>query len=82
MKFIAEFTDILVPTIFGHRISIEGNPVKLLYILMQCIRGNMLFDLRGPSVLTCEQKSRIRKSIALIQVYRTPAIIFHLADFF
>lgn len=47
MKFIAEFTDIPVPTIFGHRTSIEGNPVKLPYMLIQCIRGNMLFDLGG-----------------------------------
>jgi hypothetical protein len=78
MKYVAKFTDILVPTIFGYRTSIDGNAVKLPYILMQCIRGNMLYDLGGPSILTSEQKSRIRKSIASIQVCGTPTIIFLL----
>ncbi|KAF4627968.1 hypothetical protein G7Y89_g10190 [Cudoniella acicularis] len=80
MKFIAEFTDIPVPTIFGHRTSIDGNPVKLPYMLMQCIRGNMLFDLGGPSILTGEQKSRIRKSIALIQCQMATASINKLGS--
>jgi hypothetical protein len=78
MKYIAKFTDIPVPTIFGYRTSIDGNPVKLPYMLMQCIRGNMLYDLGGFSILTSEQKSRIRKSIASIQVCGTPPIIFLL----
>ena len=72
MKFYAESTDIPVPTIFGHRTFIDGNPVKLPYMLMQCIKGNMLFDLGGPGILTGEQKRRIRKSIALIQVWWNP----------
>ncbi len=75
MKYIEKFTDIPVPTIFGHSTSIDGNPVKLPYMLMQCIRGNMLFDLGGPGILTGEQKSRIRKSIASIQVCGTPSIV-------
>ena len=82
MKFIAESTDIPVPTIFGHRTSIEGNPVKLPYMLMQCIRGNMLFDLGGPGILTSEQKSRIQKSIASIQVWWNPYHYFSSAYFF
>jgi hypothetical protein len=76
MKFIAKSTGIPVPTIFGYRTSIDGNPVKLPYMLMQCIRGNMLFDLGGPGILTSEQKSRIRKSIASIQVCGTPLPLF------
>jgi hypothetical protein len=44
MKYIVEFTTSLVPTIFGFVSSIDGNPVKLPYVLMQCIRGNMLYD--------------------------------------
>lgn len=75
MKYIAKFTNIPVPTILGHRTSIDGNPVRLPYMLMQCIRGNMLFDLGGPGILNCEQKSRIRKSIASIQVCGTPIFI-------
>ena len=78
MKYYAECTDIPVPTIFGYRTSIAGNTVKLPYMLMQCIRGNMLFDLGGPGVLNHEQRSRIRKSIALIQVCRTLPSIFVL----
>jgi hypothetical protein len=78
MKFYANFPNIPVPMIFGHRTSIDGNPVKLPYMLMQCIKGNMLFDLGGPGILTGEQKSRIRKSIASIQVRGTPTIIFIL----
>ncbi|KAH9216041.1 hypothetical protein DL95DRAFT_522932 [Leptodontidium sp. 2 PMI_412] len=54
MKYYAECTDIPVPTIFGYRTSIDGNPVKLPYMLMQCIRGNMLFDLGGPGILDDE----------------------------
>jgi hypothetical protein len=59
MKYIAKFTNILVLTVFRYRTSIDGSPAKLPYMLMQCIRGNMLFDLGGPSILTSEQKSRI-----------------------
>lgn len=76
MKFIAKSTSIPIPTIFGYRISIDGNPVKLPYMLMQCMRGNMLFDLGGPGILTNEQKSRIRKSIASIQVCRNLLPLF------
>jgi hypothetical protein len=76
MEFYAESTDIPVPTIFGHRTSIDGNPVKLPYMLMQYIRGNMLFDLGGPGILTDEQKKRIRKSIASIQVWWNPLPLF------
>ncbi|KAH6724277.1 hypothetical protein BKA61DRAFT_627028 [Leptodontidium sp. MPI-SDFR-AT-0119] len=67
MKYYAECTDIPVPTIFEYRTSIDGNPVKLPYMLMQCIRGNMLFDLGGPGILDDEQRSTIRKSIVLMQ---------------
>ena len=68
MRYIAESTNIPVPTVFGHRAYIEGNPVKLPYMLMECIRGNMLFDLGGPEILTADQRRKIRKSIASIQV--------------
>ena len=79
MKYYAECTDIPVPTIFGYRTSIDGNTVKLPYMLMQCIRGNMLFDLGGPGILNNEQKSGIRKSIASIQVCRNSYQYFRLA---
>lgn len=68
MMYIAEFTNIPVPMIFEYRTSINGNPIRLPDILMQCIRGNMLFDLGGPDMLTGEQKSRVWKTIASIQV--------------
>lgn len=68
MKFIAQTTDILVPKVFGYQTFIDGNPVRLPYLLMQCIEGNMLFDLGGPSVLTVDQRAKIRRSIASIQV--------------
>ncbi|KAG9228377.1 hypothetical protein BJ875DRAFT_389546 [Amylocarpus encephaloides] len=80
MKYYAECTDILVLTIFGYRTSIEGNTIKLPYMLMQCIRGNMLFDLRGPAMHNNEEKSRIQKSIALIQCQVTTAKIDKLGS--
>jgi len=67
MKFIAQTTDIPVPKVFGYKTCIDGNPVKLPYLLMQCIEGNILFDLGGPNVLTDEQRAKIRMSIASIQ---------------
>jgi hypothetical protein len=36
---------------------------------MQCIKGNMLYDMGGPDILTCEQKEKIRSSVASIQVF-------------
>lgn len=68
MKYMAKYTTIPVPAIFGYKSSIDGNPVKLPYMLMQCIKGNMLFDLGGPDILNDKQRCSIRKSIASIQV--------------
>lgn len=68
MKYIAQNTSIPVPTVFGYKIHINGNPVKLPYLLMQCIKVNILYDLGGPDALTDEQNTKLRKSIALIQV--------------
>lgn len=80
MKYLSASTDIPIPAIFGHSICIAGNPVKLPYILMECIRGNMLFDLGGPSILTGEQRTKIRRSIASIQVGGTSGTIAPLLN--
>jgi len=82
MKHLANVTHIPIPKIFGHMTSIDGNPVKLPYMLMECIRGNMLFDLGGPGILTTEQKCRIRKSIASIQVCAKSCHYFPPTHFF
>ena len=66
MKHVANSVNV-VPTIFGYKTFINGNPVKLPYILMQCIYGNMMFDLGGLGILNHEQKIKIRRSIASIQ---------------
>ncbi|CZT43437.1 uncharacterized protein RSE6_03478 [Rhynchosporium secalis] len=80
MKYYAESTNVPVPTIFGYRTSIHGNTMKLPYMLMQCIQGNMLFDLGGPGILNDEQKSGIRKSIASIQCQMATAKISKLGS--
>jgi hypothetical protein len=54
IKYYVNITNILIPKIFGHIISIDRNPIKLPYILIEYIRGNILFDLRSPSILTIE----------------------------
>jgi hypothetical protein len=69
IKCFANFTNILIPKIFGHIISINRDPIKLPYILMEYIRGHILFDLKDSGILITEQKYKVRKSIALIQVY-------------
>lgn len=68
MKFISQSTDIPVPRVFAYNTGLEKNPVGLPYLLMECIEGNMLYDLGGPNVLTEEQRIKLRKSIASIQV--------------
>ncbi|OJD24731.1 hypothetical protein ACJ73_03910 [Blastomyces percursus] len=80
MRYIAESTSIPVPKVFGHRTYIKGNPVKLPYMLMECIRGNMLFDLGGPEILTADQRRKIRKSIASIQYQMANASISKLGS--
>jgi hypothetical protein len=82
MKCFANFTNIPIPKIFGHIMSINRNPIKLPYILMKCIRGNMLFDLETSGILITEQKYKVRKSIALIQVYAKSCHYFPLTHFF
>lgn len=67
MKFISQSTDIPVPRVFAYNTGLEQNPVGLPYLLMECIEGNMLYDLGGPNVLTEEQQIKLRKSIASIQ---------------
>jgi hypothetical protein len=74
MKFIAQATDIPVPKVFGYNTRIDGNPARLPYLLMQCIEGNMLFDLGGPDILTDKQRVKIRKSVASIQVRQLPKL--------
>jgi hypothetical protein len=68
MKYLTTTTSLPVPSIFGYQTSMESNPVKIPYVLMQCIRGNMLYDIGGPDILTSEQREKVRTSIALIQV--------------
>jgi hypothetical protein len=47
-------------------------------MLIQYIKDNMLFNLKDFNILSNKQKSKIRKSIALIQVYKSLTIIFIL----
>ncbi|KAH8742511.1 hypothetical protein BGZ57DRAFT_779476, partial [Hyaloscypha finlandica] len=54
IKYFVNITYILISKIFGYIISIDRNPIKLPYILIEYIRGNILFDLGGPSILTIE----------------------------
>jgi hypothetical protein len=68
MKYVAQTTDIPVPKVFGYDTSMDGNLVGLPYLLIQCIKGNMLYDLDDPVALTDEQNAKIRHSIASIQV--------------
>jgi hypothetical protein len=64
-----------VPKIFGYNTSVDGNPVRLPYMIMYCIPGNMLYNLGGFDVLTMEQKIKIRKSIASIQVCNSYSLL-------
>lgn len=58
-----------VPKVFGYVMGVEeGNPARLPYVLMECVRGNMLYDLGGLDVLSDEQKGKIRRSVASLQV--------------
>jgi len=68
MKHIATTTSLPVPTVFGYQTSIDSNPVKLPYVLMQCIRGNTLYDLGGSDILNSKQRKTIRMSVAAVQV--------------
>ncbi|KAH8882420.1 kinase-like protein [Thozetella sp. PMI_491] len=69
MIYISRYTDIPVPKVFHYNTRTEGNPVKVPYILMECIEGNILPDLipGGRTLLTDEQKAKIRVSVASIQ---------------
>ncbi|KAB5513256.1 kinase-like domain-containing protein [Coniochaeta sp. 2T2.1] len=67
MRYVAQHTDVPVPEVFGYETGMDRSPVGLPYLLMQCIGGNMLFDLGGPGVLTDEQRAKIRRSVASIQ---------------
>ena len=51
-KFIAQATDILVPKVFGYSTGVDANPVRLPCLLMQCIEGNVVYDVGGPDILT------------------------------
>jgi len=68
MKYITTATSLPIPAVFGYQTSVDSNPVKVPYLLMQCIKGNMLYDLGGPGILSQEQKEKVRMSIATIQV--------------
>lgn len=68
MIFISHHTTVKVPDVFGYQTAIDHNLVKLPYLVMECIQGNMLFDMGGPEKLTIEQKGKVRRSIANIQV--------------
>jgi aminoglycoside phosphotransferase (APT) family kinase protein len=80
MKFISQATDIPVPRVFTYNTGLEGNPVGLLYLLMECIEGSMLFDLGGPSILTKEQSTKFRKLIATIQVSHPMSLNLPIAN--
>jgi hypothetical protein len=78
MIYVAENTDIPVPEIYGWNSSIDGNPAKLPFVFMQCINGNILQDIRGEfahKTLTKDERTKIKKAMAWIQVCRTPTII-------
>ena len=72
MKYIATSTKIPVPKVFAYDLHISGNPVKAPYLLMECIKGNMLYDIGGPGVLTAQKLQQMNKSIAWIQVCTAP----------
>ncbi|KAK2859897.1 hypothetical protein FQN49_004596 [Arthroderma sp. PD_2] len=80
MKYIAKSTEIPVPAVFGYKCSLDKNLVKLPYLLMECIEGNMLYDLGGPGILNDEQKNKIRKSIAAIQCQMATAAVDKLGS--
>ncbi|KAK2750686.1 hypothetical protein FQN57_002759 [Myotisia sp. PD_48] len=69
MKYLSERMTTPVPAIHGYSTSIDGNPVKVPYMLMQCIEGNILYDLEsgGTDALDEEQKRKVRKAVASIQ---------------
>jgi hypothetical protein len=68
MMYLAHHATVRVPIVFRYQTAIERNAVKLPYLVMECIQGNMLFDMGGPDQLTAEQRGKIRGSIANIQV--------------
>jgi hypothetical protein len=85
MIHIARTTEIPVPKIYGYNTSIVGNPAKLPYMFMQCIKGNILQDIGGPGAelrLEKDQRVKLKKAVAWIQVCRTPISIFVLCYFF
>lgn len=67
MKHIANNTEIPVPKVYSYSCT-AMNDVKAPFLLMQCIEGNMLFDLGGPSVLDAEKNLQMCKTLAWIQV--------------
>jgi hypothetical protein len=85
MIHIARTTEIPVPKIYGYNTSIVGNPAKLPYMFMQCIKGNILQDIGGSGAerrLEKDQRVKLKKAVAWIQVCRTPISIFVLCYFF
>lgn len=72
LKFFAQ-TNVPVPKVFGwHTSRGDDNPVGHPYMLMECIEGNTLHDIRDlsnpPRVLTEEEQTKVDKEIAMLHV--------------
>lgn len=67
MKYIANSTEIPIPKVYAYSCTAK-NHVKTPFLLMQCIQGNMLYDLGGQSALDAEKRLQMCKTLAWIQV--------------
>lgn len=68
MKYLQN-SDVPVPKLYGYDMNIETSPVKLPYILMECLNGNMWYDLGGDDIkLTAEEHERLHCSLAKMEV--------------
>lgn len=67
MKYIANNTEIPVPKVYAHSCTAK-NQVKTPFLLMQCIQGNMLYDLGGQSALDAQKRLQMCQKLAWIQV--------------
>lgn len=69
MSFIAKFTEIPVPIVYGYNSCMNDNIVYSPYMLMQCMKGNTSRDLlRNPENDTEESRWKVRNIMAWIQV--------------
>lgn len=86
MRFLTEHTDIPVPKVLAYNVNKEANLVNGQWMLVECIKGNTLSDLGycgpigfsspdGLRELNDEQKAKVRKGLASLQVCSLVPII-------